>query len=175
MVSLLQALWRKLNTSTPRLVCPRPIWIDGVTELKNRAAGRIESGAFLLGKTERGIRYIEKFVFYDDLDPTCFDNKFGIVEFDGRNFGKLWAMCRELSMTVVADVHVHPGHYGQSPSDQQNPMIAEAGHLALILPHFAARQNYPGSMGIYEYRGGRKWLDHSLLGKNLFFIGWWPK
>ena len=34
-------------------------------------------------------------------------------------------------MTVVADVHVHPGGSGQSLSDREHPMIAVAGHVAV--------------------------------------------
>ncbi len=113
-----------------------------------------------------------EFLFYDDVDPTCFKN--GIVEFDGRKFGTVWQHCRDKGLTVAADVHVHPGGYGQSASDQHNPMIAEAGHLALILPHFAARRPEPGRIGIYEYLGARKWRDHSRRGRQFFHVGWWP-
>ena len=42
-------------------------------------------------------------------------------------------------LTVVADVHVHPGDSGQSNSDRAYPMISQAGHIALILPRFARK------------------------------------
>jgi hypothetical protein len=51
---------------------------------------------------------------------------------------------------VVADVHTHPGGYGQSGVDQANPMIPETGHLALIVPNFADRAYGPGQIGVYE-------------------------
>jgi hypothetical protein len=54
-------------------------------------------------------------------------------------------------------------------------MIAEAGHLALIIPDFAAGPRLPGGIGIYEYLGAREWRDHSLQGDRFFHIGWWPK
>jgi hypothetical protein len=174
MVSLLQALWRAWHKPTPKLVCPAKTWTTGVAELNRRTRGEIEAGAFLLGRIENGIRQIEKFVFYDDIDPTCFANRYGIVEFDGRNFGKLWGLCRDLGMTVVADVHVHPGHFGQSLSDKENPMIPQAGHIALILPNYAAQQPRPGQIGIFEYCGNRQWSDYSPRGKQVFHIGWWP-
>jgi len=150
----------------PKLVCDTGTWQKGVLELKRRTGGRKESGAFLLGRVISGVRHIEKFVFYDDIDPYCFKN--GIVEFDGRKFGLVWSKCRELNLTIVADVHVHPGHFGQSASDRHNPMIAEKGHLALILPYFAARDCLPGRIGVYEYLGMRKWRDHSAKGATVF-------
>ena len=172
MVSLLRTLWRALRGQPPKLVCDSKIWRAGVDELRRRAAGRRESGAFLLGHASGDFRRVQQFLFYDDVDPTCFAN--GIVEFDGTKFGKVWDQCRAHGVTVVGDIHVHPGGYGQSASDRHNPMIAEAGHLALILPHFAAGSRMPGGIGIYEYRGRREWQDHS-AGGSVFHVGWWPK
>lgn len=157
----------------PRLVCSRRAWLEGVNELHRRTRGRRESGAFLLGNVEGDVRQIRQFLYYDDIDPTCFNR--GIVEFDGSKFGLVWEKCRQLNMSVVADVHVHPKGYGQSPTDRHNPMIAEAGHLALILPDFAGNSCMPGEIGIYEYLGARQWQDLSAVGEKLFRVGWWPQ
>jgi hypothetical protein len=40
-------------------------------------------------------------------------------------------------------------------SDQANPVMPRAGHLALILPNFARGKPQPGSIGMYEFLG--KW------------------
>ena len=53
-------------------------------------------------------------------------------------------------------------------------MIAEAGHIALIVPDFAQRERLPNKIGIYEYLGGRRWRDHSASGADVLHIGWWP-
>lgn len=156
----------------PRLVCAASLWNSGIDELKSRAGGRRESGAFLLGRTDGAARRIEHFLYYDDIDPHCFDH--GIVEFNGAKLGKVWEQCRARHMTVVADIHVHPGHFGQSESDRHNPMIPEAGHLALIVPDFARRHRLPNRIGVYEYLGARQWRDHSRSGNKIFHIGWWP-
>jgi hypothetical protein len=173
MLSLCRTLLRAATGRPPKLVCPATTWHEGVDELRKRAGGRQESGAFLLGAQKNGVKAIRQFLFYDDVDPTCFAN--GIVEFDGRKFGTVWQRCRDLKMTVVADVHVHPGRYGQSYSDRHNPMIAEAGHLALIIPDYAARKRLPGGIGIYEYLGERQWRDHSQQANRVFHVGWWPR
>ncbi|MFZ1991959.1 MAG: hypothetical protein WAW96_19565, partial [Alphaproteobacteria bacterium] len=128
----LQTLWRGLTRRAPRLVCDARTWNEGVDELHRRTGERQEAGAFLLGDTVSGYRRIRQFLYYDDVDPDCFAN--GIVEFDGRRFGEVWRICADLGLSVIADVHVHPGHYAQSQSDKQNPMIAEVGHFALIIP-----------------------------------------
>lgn len=169
----LPTLLRSAIGQPPRLVCSPRVWNPGVDELRRRTRGRRESGAFLLGSPDGRTRRIQQFLFYDDVDPHCFDN--GIVEFDGNKFGLVWKKCRELKMTVLADVHVHPGHYGQSQTDRDNPMIAEAGHLAFIIPNYAGRHRLPGRIGVYEYLGSRRWRDHSRQGGRILHIGWWPR
>jgi hypothetical protein len=172
MGSLIRTLARTATGKPPKVVCSSQIWRDGVRELRRRAGGRRESGAFLIGRSRSRTLRIEQFLFYDDVDPTCFRN--GIVEFDGRKFGLVWQRCRDAGCTVVADIHVHPGGHGQSQSDRHNPMIAEAGHLAIILPNFAGGSGLPGTIGVYEYLGARRWRDHSREATKLFHVGWWP-
>ena len=139
------------------LSCSWLLWHRLVAALRERGRGETrESGAFLLGyKTPEGPARITEFVLYDDLDPAALDT--GIVRFDGRHFGKLWSRCRERNLTVVADVHVHPGGSGQSASDRAHPMIAEHGHIALILPDFARMPIPRETIGIYRYQGAACW------------------
>ena len=136
--------------------CSWLLWRRLISRLRERGRGSSrESGAFLLGR-RRGHRVrVTNFVLYDDLDPRCLDS--GIVRFDGRYFGALWDICKERDLAVVADVHVHPGSERQSDSDRAHPMIARAGHLALILPRFAAAPVRRADVGIYRYRGAKQW------------------
>ena len=148
---------------TCRLLAPRHelscswwLWRRLLAKLRERGRGARESGAFLLGgKDAAGRRRIVDFALYDDVDPHALDS--GIVHLDGRHFGKLWDLCRARSLTVVADVHTHPGGAGQSDSDRAHPIIARAGHLALILPNFAAPPVMRRALGIYRYGGGGRW------------------
>jgi hypothetical protein len=148
---------------TCRLLAPRHelscswwLWRRLLAKLRERGRGVRESGAFLLGgKDAAGCRRIVDFALYDDVDPHALDP--GIVHLDGRHFGKLWDLCRARSLTVVADVHTHPGGSGQSDSDRAHPIIARAGHLALIVPNFAAPPVTRHALGIYRYGGGGRW------------------
>lgn len=122
--------------------------------IRGRASSR-ESGAFLLGRREDGRARIVDFVLYDDLDPGCLES--GIVHFDGRYFSELWDICRKRGLSVIADVHVHPGSSQQSASDREHPMISRAGHLALILPWFAKEPCRREEIGMYRYLGSKRW------------------
>ncbi len=156
----------------PELSCSVFFWWWLTRALQCRSGGHHESGAFLLGKkTGRSARITEA-VFYDDLDPQVFDS--GIVRFDGRYFGRLWDMCQVQGLTVVADVHTHPGAACQSHSDRAHPMIAKPGHIAIILPQYAAKPWEFHHVGVYRYLGARQWASLPSPGVHaLFFLGIW--
>lgn len=147
---------RRLLTPRHELSCSWFLWRRLLMCLRKRGlGGSRESGAFLLSRCDADQARIVDFVLYDDLDPRCLDT--GIVRFDGRYFGMLWEFCRKRNLTVIADIHVHPGSSQQSESDRDNPMISRDGHLALILPRFAKGYIPRKDIGIYRYRGGKRW------------------
>lgn len=147
---------RRLFAPRHELSCCWFVWDQLIAGLRQRGRSRTrESGAFLLGYQREGRTRIVDFVLYDDLDPACLDT--GIVHFNGRYFSDLWALCDKRGLDVVADVHVHPEGEGQSESDMAHPMISQAGHIALILPRFAAAPLAARHVGIYRYLGGKRW------------------
>jgi hypothetical protein len=168
MRSFLSMLSGWLRRSPPRLRCQKRIWDAGVRELGRRTLNeRRESGAFLLGRPLRdGSKQILDFIFYDDIDAQALST--GIVTIRETALPKLWEICRSRGYGVVADVHVHPGGYGQSSSDRENPVMPRSGHIALILPNFARGQPRPGSIGMYEFLGSGNWVEHSALGHRFF-------
>jgi hypothetical protein len=138
------------------LSCSWRLWQRLLKGLRERGRNRTrESGALLLGQRANGRARVVAFILYDDLDPHCLDT--GIVLFDGRHFGKVWEICRARKVSVVADIHVHPGGVGQSELDRANPMISRAGHVALIVGYFAAPRVKRNNLGIYKYKGAKQW------------------
>ena len=159
---------RRLFAPRHELWCSWFLWRHLKAKLRERGRHCCrESGAFLLGHREGGSARIVDFVLYDDLDPHALDS--GIVRFDGRYFSDLWAMCKLRGLTVVADVHVHPGGSGQSDSDRNHPMISQAGHIALILPRFATGAQPRRGIGIYRYLGGKQWDTVQPSARRQFF------
>lgn len=167
MNSFLNRLFGWLRAPESRISCRQDIWSAGVRELAKRTLNsRRESGAFLLGTDNGGHKSILEFIYYDDIDPHALDT--GIVHFNGSKMQDLWDICRQRGYGVVADVHVHPAGYWQSASDQANPVMPRAGHIAFIIPDFASRQTEPGGIGQYEYLGNGGWRDHSAAGSSFF-------
>lgn len=155
-----------------RLSCSRGRWRGIVTELARRGQDSHESGVFLLGIEQAGCKKVLDSVFYDDLDPEAYET--GVCVLQGDAFAKLWAICREKNLTVVADVHTHGGKAFQSGSDKTNPMVAREGHIAIILPDFARSPISLGRIGIYEYDGDHAWFDRGGVNAHrYFYIGLW--
>lgn len=143
----------------PTVHVGRRVWLDLTAELHRRTEGRHESGAFLVGRIEGDRRRVEHIVYYDELNPNAYSS--GVVTLHAASFGPLWDRCREWGLVVVADVHVHEFGAGQSWTDRRNPMIAQAGHIALILPGFARLPIVAEGIGFYEYLGNHRWRDFS--------------
>lgn len=172
MISSIIATIRAWWAPDHRLCCSSRRWRGLVAELDRRGQRRHEAGAFLLGTTREGRHEVKEVVFYDQLDPAAYAA--GICVLHGDAFAKLWAICRQRSLSVVGDVHTHPGAGFQSDSDRTNPMVARKGHIALIVPDFARWPINLNRMGVFEYEGDHVWLDHSpTRAPRFLYTGFW--
>ena len=150
-----------MTTTSGSSSAPRPLielsrrqWRTLIKELRRRGECRREAGAFLLGR-RGGNRRVVHVEYFDALDPGCLR---GHIHIDGRAFSKLWDLCEAEDLSVLADVHTHPGaSVEQSSIDRENPMVACTGHVALIVPHLATRRVRPREVGVHEYLGDTDW------------------
>jgi proteasome lid subunit RPN8/RPN11 len=171
MISSIRRTIRAFAAPEHRVSCPRRLWQQTLAELDRRGRRRHEAGAFLLGQEINERNEASEAVFYDELDPRAYST--GVCILHGDSFAKLWTRCRESGLKVIADVHTHGGVARQSESDRTNPMIARAGHVALIVPNFAVAPIRHDQLGIYEYRGSHAWRDHSGARSGFFYYGFW--
>ena len=163
---------RALFAPDHRVSCGRRRWRVIVRELDRRGERRHEAGAFLLGHEIGGRRRVVDAVFYDQLDPHAYDT--GVCVLHAEAFGRLWAVCRERGLAVVADVHTHGGDADQSASDRTNPMIAIAGHVAIIVPNHAMGEIPLDRISVHEYLGEHRWVDRSPSRRCAFlYVGFW--
>lgn len=142
------------DVARPRLVFTSTLWTELLEELAARGLGLKESGAFLLGDGN-GVRRVTSVAYYDDLDPDCLT---GGISFASAAYGRLWDVCAARNAKVVADVHTHPGRWvAQSATDRDHPMLAVAGHIALIVPCLAQGTIEPVDVGVHDYLGEGEW------------------
>ncbi|HUO88161.1 MAG TPA: Mov34/MPN/PAD-1 family protein [Rhizomicrobium sp.] len=168
----IKATIRALVAPDHRITCNARLWRQIVRELERRGRRRHESGAFLLGQEVNGRREVTDTVYYDELDANAYAS--GVCALRGDAFAKLWAECRKRKLTVVADIHTHGGAAYQSSSDKANPMVARHGHVAIIVPEFAAWPIQAERLGIYEYRGQHEWTDRTHpKARRFLYTGFW--
>ncbi len=167
----IQSIIRAYAAPNCQLSCTSRLWRTVTDQLRLRTRDRHESGAFLLGKQKEDPRKISAVVYYDDLDQRAYESGICIVR--GPAFSKLWTICRERGLSVIADVHVHPTGAGQSYSDKTNPTISTLGHVSIIVPNFARPPVRIHELGIYRYKGNYEWDDVGLhRARELFYVGW---
>jgi proteasome lid subunit RPN8/RPN11 len=136
----------------------RRMWRRVLVDLARRGAGKRESGAFLLAVRDSQPRRVVGWIPFDELDSSALN---GAIAIRGEAFVALWRICAEQGLRVVADVHTHPGDgVAQSSIDQANPMVAQAGHISLIVPRYARRPRRHRALGVHVYGGDRTWVSH---------------
>ena len=153
-----------------RLRCSSRLWRRIIAELERRGEHRHEAGAFLLGVSDGTRKEVREAVFYDDLDPQAYAS--GVCVLHGDAFARLWSLCREKNLTVVADAHTHPDAAFQSDADRHE------SHGGAARPHRDHRSRLArceaGALGVYEYVGDHAW--HNRGGHNApryFYCGFW--
>jgi proteasome lid subunit RPN8/RPN11 len=168
----IKSIIRAFAAPDHRINCAPDIWRQLTDGLHRRGGKRHEAGAFLLGVRTGDIRTVRDIIFYDELDPDAYQT--GVCVLHAPAFAKLWSICRARGLSVVADIHTHPGAAFQSHSDRTNPMVAREGHIAIIVPDYAAPPVARSDLGIFEYRGSHQWIDHSPARRTGFlYSGFW--
>jgi hypothetical protein len=150
-------------TAAPKgLQIDRTVFDSLIGELSRRGRGQRESGAFLLCARDHsataGWQTITAVAYYDDLDPGSLN---GAISFTASGYSALSKHCRESALRVVGDIHTHPGrHVAQSHTDASHPMVAIAGHVAVIAPHFATTTIKPTDLGVHVFGANSEWESH---------------
>lgn len=148
-------------------------WRALVAELGRRGRGDRESGAFLLAPRQgHRARTVAQVVYFDDVDP---ESLTGGITMHSSGFEALWAICSEQNLRVIGDVHTHPSAWvDQSGTDRDNPMIATAGHVAIIVPNLALQPITAADCGVHVYHGAHRWTNTFNNGAaRLLYIGRW--
>ena len=64
-------------------------------------------------------------------------SSFGGVILDNEWISRLWAELADQNLGVRVQVHTHPGKAFHSKTDDDYPLVHEAGFLSLVIPDFA--------------------------------------
>lgn len=151
------------TTLRPLLKVPLAVYGNLVADLARSGAGVAESGAFLLGTIDGDEREVTGYLPYEAVAEQS-RRRHAYVAFTAEEMARAWNYCHQNKVQVVADVHTHPGGPMQSQSDRAHPIVSLAGHVALIVPHFALRDPQPSDLGVHLFLGRGRW--RSLFGSD---------
>jgi proteasome lid subunit RPN8/RPN11 len=135
---------------------PRAIYDSLIADLAKSGRGVKEAGAFLLGHADDTGRRVLSYLMYDIVAPESSRNH-AYVAFTAEEMGRAWEHCYSVGLQVVTDVHTHPMGPRQSVTDRAHPIVSVAGHVALIVPHFALRRPEPADLGVHVFEGAGQW------------------
>jgi proteasome lid subunit RPN8/RPN11 len=143
-----------MNSSQKLLEFAPGLWGALMMDLKERGGGHRESGAFLVSARNE-IDLVSRWIPYDELDSGSLN--YDYVRLEPRAFTRLWKICSENELRVIADIHTHPFAPVQSQSDREHPMVSFPGHIALIVPRFALGKVTPFDVSFNVYLGDGIW------------------
>jgi len=76
-----------------------------------------------------------------------------------------WKRLRALCRSVKAQVHTHPGRAFHSATDDQWPIVSQAGFLSIVIPDFAAGEASLDSAWVGRLRRDGEWEQLASAGQ----------
>lgn len=143
------------------LFVARALWQATWAGLRERGGGVREAACVWLGTRSGTVEHAFDVVYLDDLPGTTARRVQHRTSREGVDM--LLACARDRKMSLVADIHTHPGRrVDLSEIDQAHPIEFRVGLLALVLPHFATTEPDITTIGLHEYAGDGRW--HTMRG-----------
>lgn len=137
-------------------VITQQLWRATWLGLQRRGGGARETACVWLGEQEGEQEVAREVVFLDDLPGTVGRR---LQHRTSREAVRIVIdRARELGLTIVGDVHTHPGEWVDlSEVDRVHPIEYRIGLLALVLPTFAKGPPRLKGVGVHEYLGAGEW------------------
>jgi len=140
----------------PRLIeLPATLYRELIRDLAASGRGQKESGAFLLGTQDDGVRKVTSYLMYDVIAPAS-SREHDYVALTGEEMATAWSHAIGwVSRRWPTFIRIHSGCTESLGS--RHPMVSIAGHVALIVPSFATGNPMPGDLGIHRLSRNGQW------------------
>lgn len=138
------------------LVLPQTLWCNTWIGLQQRSHGVRETACVWLGDRNGEEETAREVIFLDDLPGTVGHHLQHRTSRDAVRI--VLDRARALGLSIVGDVHTHPGTWVDlSEIDRAHPIEYRIGLLALVLPAFAEGPPSLQGVGVHEYLGAGAW------------------
>ena len=129
---------------------PRKLFADTFRGLRQCGEGRRECQALWVGP------WSDPELITEVVHPRHSASAIGF-QLDDDWFSSFWIRLADEQLGVRVQVHTHPGAAYHSSIDDENPVVATAGFLSLVIPSFAQGEVGFGGAFLAQINADGKW------------------
>jgi len=139
-----------------RILLPRPLAMEAFQHLRTIGAEGAEGLALWAGKREGSDFRVERTIVpaqhaIQFEDGVC-------VAVAGDELFRVNMILHEQQLTLIAQIHSHPGRAYHSETDDAYPVATTVGSLSVVVPQFARGPLRPATWAAYRLLPERGWV-----------------
>lgn len=144
----------RLAASIARYYIPRYLFEKSIWLLRKR--GRLKQEGLVLWAGAVGTDTEEAYVVSLIVPRRGYWG--GGVRLNTTTLLKLSNELEKRDLSLLAQVHTHPGNFGHSWGDEKKATSFRLGYVSIVVPDFALNEIYDlSTCYVYEYEGNFKW------------------
>lgn len=131
-----------------------------------RAAGqnRVEGVALFAGKEDGNTFHVEKTIVPEQEAMSLEEGL--LYSVDGDELHRINVWLYENKMSLIAQIHSHPGRAFHSSTDDAYPIVATVGGISIVVPDFASREMEISTWAVFRLSEENEWVELSSTEKN---------
>ncbi len=123
--------------------------------LRNAGSKGVEGVALFAGSSEGPLFEIKTVIVPKQTGYNIENGLFYSVDGDELHRINIWLY--QNKMTLISQIHSHPGEAYHSDTDDRFPIVAEVGGFSIVVPNFAFDPFTLDSLAVYRLLPGRGW------------------
>lgn len=127
--------------------------------LRNAGNNRVEGVALLAGIVNNSCFEVKAEII---PEQEAFNNNGGLLyTVDGEELHKINVWLYKNGMTLIAQIHSHPGLAYHSDTDDKYPIITTLGGISIVIPDFGFNPISIDDWAVYRLINDRDWIEQS--------------
>lgn len=147
-----------------KIVLPHKCLEEAYTHMRQAGHKRLEGVALFAGKEKDSIFTIEHTIVPVQKAMNIENGLLYAVE--GDELYKINVWLYENKMSLVAQIHSHPGRAYHSDTDDAYPIVATVGGISIVVPDFASRAVDISTCAVYRLSVENIWVELNSIERN---------
>lgn len=152
-----------------KIIMPYQCLVEAYIHMREAGMQRVEGVALFAGIEIENTFKIQKTIVPEQEAMSLEDGLLYSVDSDELHRINVWLY--ENEMSLIAQIHSHPGRAYHSSTDDAYPIVATVGGISVVVPDFASRAIELSNCAVYRLSLENEWVELSENEKdNLFEI-----